>query len=1295
MDLQSQHSKRVFACLHCEKQFSSQTRFKRHFLKDHGLQEEDSSSAQCKHCQRIYKYSLNHIMKFHSKTKHSCRTCSVQCSTFEDLLAHVREVHSLPVITEFHEVESVFSRRLQTFRTECDSFEHTTLESAFEAKRESIVELLQIQLKLKFLMRYSLITFGRYERDDELGHVAETIIAPFRSSSHKIFMAHTEKDIRRVVSKSMDECARNEEQFRLRGSGWRLRDIVALNVEVGKISMHGGCSSHKLLQKIPRHKRKYVTDIKSTKQNCFFNCVALALLTPEERALRANKKNLIMRQIIRLRLKKSGMSTPVSVTKIKKFESKNAHLNAAINVFTIVEKEIVPVYQSKYSQAKHKINLLLISRKNDHHYVVIDDLNSMCLKKGDVKRGFHCFECMAAFSTEGSLKTHESLCSKSASVKIDFPKENSEVKFTATSKTVLQPIIGVLDFESSLQKVSRLDNAVKYGCTACLYDEDEESCTHNTSDVHYQIPSTYSITFADMNGKILYSKTESSDTNLMQLFFATIHEVKSVIFPLLQQHKYKSDYTEEEEKRFQEAGVCYLCKEVFGTSKQLCKVRDHCHYSSAYLGAAHNECNIQRRFQGKVPIYIHNFRNYDSHFILKALEYSDKKLLSGIPYNMEKFRTLTLGKLTFVDSLELLPASLADLVNNLQKSNHDFSFLEQLPYCTTDDHKQLLLRKGVYPYEWAESVDKLEKTKHFPAKDDFYSLLNQAGIKDEDYDHGKKVFDFFKCQNMLEYCELYCELDTILLLEVISNFRSIIFKEFGLDSTHYISNPQLAFDCMLKTLPRPIVRMHDPDMILMCEQNIRGGVSYINDRHVDLKDYSTDEDCVQDHLLYTDANNLYSVAQSQYMPIGGYRWCETNEIEDLHSNILSISKESSIGYILNVELEYPPQLHDLHASMPLAPEQMDLDFEMLSPYAQSCLNILKGEARAACYKSQKLCSTLGNKKNYTVHYRNLQTYLRHGLILKKINRAFQFEQAPYIKAFIEMCTKKRAAAKTTTEKNIWKLLMNSVYGKFLQDNRKHFNAKICTKARQFDKYYSSPFYKGHKILSEHVVVVYLSKEIVKLDRLYATGFSILELSKNHMYQLWYDFIQPRLGADNVSLVLTDTDSLLLHVQNYTKKNLMNTLHPIMDYSNYPINHHLFSDVKKAKPGYLKNENGANIMTEVIGLRSKCYATSVREVNTQHTTTSVVCKGVGKRARESLTMSTYRECITTAREIKTSMYCIRSKNHDLFTQKIRKIALSTFDDKRQILQCGKHSIPHDYRGNNNNNGNCFKCQRLRG
>ena len=103
-------------------------------------------------------------------------------------------------------------------------------------------------------------------------------------------------------------------------------------------------------------------------------------------------------------------------------------------------------------------------------------------------------------------------------------------------------------------------------------------------------------------------------------------------------------------------------------------------------------------------------------------------------------------------------------------------------------------------------------------------------------------------------------------------------------------------------------------------------------------------------------------------------------------------------------------------------------------------------------------------------------------------------------------------------------------------------------------------------MSEHVVVVYLSKEIVKLDRLYATGFSILELSKNHM---WYDFIQPRLGADNVSLVLTDTDSLLLHVQNYSKKNLMNTLHPIMDYSNYPTNHHLFSDVKKAKPGYLK------------------------------------------------------------------------------------------------------------------------------
>ena len=164
----------------------------------------------------------------------------------------------------------------------------------------------------------------------------------------------------------------------------------------------------------------------------------------------------------------------------------------------------------------------------------------------------------------------------------------------------------------------------------------------------------------------------------------------------------------------------------------------------------------------------------------------------------------------------------------------------------------MLLRKGVYPYEWAESIKKLKETHSFPCRDAFFSSLTQDTISPADYEHGLGMFNYFGCRNMLDYCELYCLLDTVLLLEVISSFREVIKNEFDLDSSHYISVPQLAFDCMLSTIDEPFQPMSDPEMILMCEQNIWGGVSFVNERHVNLSNYDReDEDKVQDHLLYT------------------------------------------------------------------------------------------------------------------------------------------------------------------------------------------------------------------------------------------------------------------------------------------------------------------------------------------------------------------------------------------------------------------------------------------------------------
>ena len=236
---------------------------------------------------------------------------------------------------------------------------------------------------------------------------------------------------------------------------------------------------------------------------------------------------------------------------------------------------------------------------------------------------------------------------------------------------------------------------------------------------------------------------------------------------------------------------------------------------------------------------------------------------------------------------------------------------------------------------------------------------------------------------------------------------------------------------------------------------------------------------------------------------------------------------------------------------------------------------------------------------------------------------------------------------------------------------------FCTSEKSFSKHFTSSLFKGHRILNEEVTAVYKHKKIIKLDRLYAIGFTILEVSKDHMFKSYYDSIQPALGGhERVQLVLTDTDSLLLHVKDMPRSEMFNRLDPLMDFSNYPTDHCRYSDRVKAIPGYFKDESCGNIMTEVVGLRSKCYV-CLTQHSAGQTSTSVVCKGIGKQARKNLTLMAYRSCIASFSQIKTDMYCIRSRNHSLYTQRIRKIGLSSADDKRFLLECGRHTRPYGY------------------
>ena len=195
-----------------------------------------------------------------------------------------------------------------------------------------------------------------------------------------------------------------------------------------------------------------------------------------------------------------------------------------------------------------------------------------------------------------------------------------------------------------------------------------------------------------------------------------------------------------------------------------------------------------------------------------------------------------------------------------------------------------------------------------------------------------------------------------------------------------------------------------------------------------------------------------------------------------------------------------------------------------------------------------------------------------------------------------------------------------------------------------------------------------------MDRKYSVGFSILELSKLAMFQCFYEVIQPRFGKHNVDILLSDTDSFILHIKNHTKEEARHKLKDVMDFSNLHPSNSFFNETRKNVPGYLKDETPNGSIVECIALKSKCYLIRTRNElnNRKDDIIDKKCKGITKPRVKRLKIANYRKCVTSIHVVKGTMARISVKKHQIRTVTQNKICLSSFDDKRFMLHCGKHS-----------------------
>ena len=682
------------------------------------------------------------------------------------------------------------------------------------------------------------------------------------------------------------------------------------------------------------------------------------------------------------------------------------------------------IYLTK-DHTRDPINLLLITKveygKILSHYCWIKDFNRLCFDQNKHRgKTFFCTRCISGHCSERTLQDHMIYCRG-----VDTPP--CHAVFPQATEDGSPPTIQF----KNIQHLMKAPYVIYADTEAIIKPTASSTTDSNTVQTSEHIPCSFAYTVVRSDGRVMSEKLYRGEDCMDVLFNCLEQELENIREDLKNERPLamtQQDWAIH--SAADKCWVCDGPFKPYeqGDTEGVWKVRDHDHLTGKYRGPAHSKCNLSLRidpFHTPVPILFHNLKNYDAHHLISAIgrtevketvctdkngqprTYKDKKgvekkqtvtdgKISAIVQNMEKVISFSWGQFRFVDSYAFLSSSLGQLVANTPKANLRItrSYIEQAKF-------NLITRKGVFPYEYMDSFDRFEETQ-LPPKENFYSSLTDESISDSDYQHAQEVWTTFNCATLGSYHDLYLKTDVLLLADVFENFRKTALSTYKLDPAHYYTLPGYSWDALLKLTNVSLELLTEPDIYLFVEKGLRGGISMVSHRHAQannpqMQNYNPDQPT--SFLQYLDANSLYAWAMSEPMPMGGFQWVSqvlsyiavmlvdgfwnvfcVESLTLLHllflqvdpSNetteaVLSTSKDADQGFILEVDLDYPPELHKDHNDYPLAPEKMKVTNTMMSPYQQKLI-----EELGTSFECKKLVPNLMDKSRYVLHYRNLQ-----------------------------------------------------------------------------------------------------------------------------------------------------------------------------------------------------------------------------------------------------------------------------------------------------------------------------------
>ena len=399
---------------------------------------------------------------------------------------------------------------------------------------------------------------------------------------------------------------------------------------------------------------------------------------------------------------------------------------------------------------------------------------------------------------------------------------------------------------------------------------------------------------------------------------------------------------------------------------------------------------------------------------------------------------------------------------------------------------------------------------------------------------------------------------------------------------------------------------------------------------------------------------------SELLPYDEIKFDNNVNLED----ILNTPDDSDIGYFIEVDLKYPDNIKERIKNLPFAPVNKKINPDNFNDYMK--------EIRPDTYvQSSKLICQWSDKKNYLIHYRMLKYYVRYGMIVDKVHSVISFKQSRWLEKYISFNTQKRNKAKNDFEKDFYKLLNNAFYGKTMENVRNRLKIKFIKKDnyRKIIEYQSKLTFNGiHKSYDNSDSYTIKQNEVF-MDKPIYLGFSVLELSKLHIYETYYDKLQPYFEQENFQLHYMDTDSFVLSVNTKDIIKDLKNLEDIFDFSNLDKNHELFSKKNEEVIGKFKIETPKSTgIDEFIALRRKMYAFKCRDDSKNK------LKGISKAQSKNIKFEEYKKCLDGEEyQRECNNYIIRSINHEMVLQEAKKSTLCIFDDKRCYIN-NIESIP---------------------